>query len=185
MDVPGWIGLTYFLSELLLTLTRRSRGTGVKEDRSTLRVLWLIILLSIATALLVTIHCPAAAILRREICIILGLVFFVAGLALRWWAIIVLGRFFTVDVQIAPDHQLIDSGPFRVMRHPSYTGVLLAFAGFGLSLANWAALLVLLLPITAALIHRIIVEEAALRRALGQRYLDYTARTSRLIPGIY
>ena len=58
-----------------------------------------------------------------------GVVLFVAGLILRWWAIIILGRFFTVDVTIEKDHELVERGPFRIVRHPSYTGVLLAFVG--------------------------------------------------------
>ena len=72
-----------------------------------------------------------------------------------------------------------------MVRHPSYTGVLLAFVGFALSLRNWAALLVILLPIGAAFIHRMSVEEDALSRALGRRYADYMKRTKRLVPFVY
>ena len=114
-----------------------------------------------------------------------GVVLFVAGLLLRWWAIITLGRFFTVDVTIEKDHELVEHGPFRIVRHPSYTGVLLAFVGFGLSLGNWAALLVILLPIGAAFIHRMNVEENALSVALGRQYTDYMRRTKRLVPFVY
>lgn len=109
----------------------------------------------------------------------------VGGLALRWWAIVVLGRSFTVDVQIAPDHRLVESGPFRLVRHPSYTGVLLASFGFALSLCNWAALVIIMLPITAAFIRRMNVEEQALDAALGPTYADYIMRTKRLMPGFY
>jgi protein-S-isoprenylcysteine O-methyltransferase Ste14 len=89
------------------------------------------------------------------------------GALCRWTAsalvaIITLGRFFTVDVTIEKDHQLVERGPFRMVRHPSYTGVLLAFVGLALTLGNWAALLVILLPIGAAFIHRMNVEENAL-----------------------
>jgi protein-S-isoprenylcysteine O-methyltransferase len=110
---------------------------------------------------------------------------FVAGLLLRWWAIVTLGRFFTVDVTLEKDHVLVELVPFRMVRHPSYTGVLLAFAGFALSLGNWAALLVILLPIGAAFIHRMNVEENALSGALGPQYTDYMRRTKRLMPFIY
>jgi protein-S-isoprenylcysteine O-methyltransferase len=79
-------------------------------------------------------------------------VLFAAGLILRWWAIITLGRFFTVDVTIEKDHELVERGPFRIVRHPLYTGVFLAFVGLGMSLGNWAALLAILLPIGAAFI---------------------------------
>jgi len=77
------------------------------------------------------------------------------------------------------------SGPFRMARHPSYTGVLLAFVGLALSLGNWAALLVILLPIGAAFIHRMNVEENALSGALGTQYTDCMRRTKRLVPFVY
>ena len=128
---------------------------------------------------------PQAALPHPQVCRLIALVIFVLGLALRWWAIVTLGRFFTVDVQIAQDHQLVERGPFRLMRHPSYTGVLLAFIGFALSLANWASLLVILVPITFAFMRRMKVEEDALSNALGESYLSYMRRTKRLLPGIY
>jgi protein-S-isoprenylcysteine O-methyltransferase Ste14 len=71
------------------------------------------------------------------------------------------------------------------VRHPSYTGVLLAFVGFALSLRNWAALFVILLPIFAAFVYRMKVEEEALSRALGSSYTDYMRRTRRLVPFVY
>ena len=114
-----------------------------------------------------------------------GVALFVAGLLLRWWAIITLGRFFTVDVTIEKDHELVERGPFRMVRHPSYTGVLLAFVGLALTLDNWAALLVILLPIGVAFIHRMNVEEKALSGALGSQYTNYMRRTKRLVPFVY
>ena len=186
MNLPGAqeLGLTYLVSEVLLTITHRSRGAGVRQDRSTLRVLWLVIMISVAAGVYVAFDVKAAALPLRELCRLIGLLLFAAGLALRWWSIVTLGRFL-VDVQIARDHELVESGPFRVVRHPSYTGVLLAFVGFALSLANWASLLVILLPISAAFVRRINVEEQALSSALGDRHLSYMRRTKRLVPGIY
>ena len=185
MPGPEELGLTYLVSEALLTITRRSRGAGVRQDRSTLRVIWLVIFISVAAGVYVALHFKAAALPQREPCRLIALLFFATGIALRWWAIVTLGRFFTVDVQIAQDHELVERGPFRWVRHPSYTGVLLAFVGFALSLANWASLLIILLPISAAFVRRMNVEEQALSRALGERYLSYMRRTKRLVPGIY
>jgi protein-S-isoprenylcysteine O-methyltransferase len=186
MSVSLLLGLVYLISELLLTVTRRSRSrTGTKQDRSTLHAVWLAIMVSVATGIYVTKHWPAAALPHQRSFVVAGVVLFVAGLLLRWWAIIALGRFFTVDVTIEKDHELIERGPFRVVRHPSYTGVLLAFVGFALSLGNWDALLVILLPIGAAFIHRMNVEENALSGALGQQYTDYMRRTKRLVPFVY
>jgi protein-S-isoprenylcysteine O-methyltransferase len=114
-----------------------------------------------------------------------GVVLFAAGLIFRWWAIITLGRFFTVDVTIEKDHELVERGPFRMVRHPSYTGVLLAFVGFALTLRNWGAIIIVLVPIFVAFVRRMNVEEEALRGALGEKYVAYMGRTKRLVPGIY
>jgi len=140
---------------------------------------------SVAAGIYVAKKCPAAALPHQRSFVFAGVVLFVAGLLLRWWAIITLGRFFTVDVTIERDHELVERGPFRMVRHPSYTGVLLAFVGLALTLDNWAALLVILLPIGAAFIHRMNVEENALSSALGRQYTDYMRRTKRLVPFIY
>lgn len=180
------LGLVYLVSEFLLTVTRRSRSrTGTRQDRGTLGVLWLVIMTSVAAGIYVASHWPAAALPHGQIFASAGVTLFVAGLLLRWWAIVTLGRFFTVDVTIERDHELVERGPFCVVRHPSYSGVLLAFVGFALSLQNWAALLVILLPIFAAFIHRMNVEEKALSCALGLRYTDYMRRTKRLVPYLY
>jgi protein-S-isoprenylcysteine O-methyltransferase Ste14 len=148
-------------------------------------MIWLVIAISIAAGVFVAQNFRAAALADGRMFAVAGVVLFVTGLLLRWWAIITLGRFFTVDVTIEKDHELVEQGPFRMLRHPSYTGVLLAFVGFALSLRNWAALLVILLPIGAAFIHRMNVEEDALSRALGRRYADYMKRTKRLVPFVY
>lgn len=108
-----------------------------------------------------------------------------AGLIIRWHAIAHLGRFFTVNVAIAANHHLIDTGPYRIVRHPSYTGALMAFLGLALRLANWASLGVLLGPIFLVFRWRVHVEQAALIDALAEPYRDYMKRTKRLIPGVY
>src|SRR6266576_7067810 len=186
MSLPLVLGLVYLISELLLTVMCRSRSrTGMKQDRSTLRVVWLVIMVSVAAGIYVAKQWPAAGLPYQRSFVFTGVVLFVVGLLLRWWAIITLGRFFTVDVTIEKDHQLVERGPFRMVRHPSYTGVFLAFAGVALSLGNWAALLVILLPMGAAFVHRMNVEENALSGALGPQYTDYMRRTKRLIPFIY
>ncbi|PYJ08416.1 MAG: hypothetical protein DMF06_12800 [Verrucomicrobia bacterium] len=186
MSLSLQLGLAYFASEVLLTMTRRSRSrTGTRQDRSTLGVLWIVIMASITMGVYVAGRWPAARLPYGQLLAVVGVVLFVAGLALRWWAIITLGRFFTVDVVIEKDHEVVERGPFRLVRHPSYTGVLLAFVGYGLTLRNWAALLVTIVPIFAAFIRRMNVEEEALSQALGARYANYMGRTKRLVPFVY
>lgn len=193
MSLSLKLGLIYLASEVLLTITRRSRSkTGTKQDKSTLGMIWVVIALSIAAGVLMTrsSFLWAHGLWMFELphgrgVPLVAVVLFTAGLVLRWWAIVTLGRFFTVDVTIEKDHQLVERGPFRWVRHPSYTGVLLAFLGWALTLRNWAAILVVLVPIFVAFRHRMNVEEDALARALGDEYREYIRRTNRLIPGIY
>ena len=186
MSLSLKLGLIYFLSELLLTITRRSRSrTGSKQDRSTLRVLWIVIMVSIGAGVFIAMNCRAGALPYGRVFAVAGVVLFAAGLIFRWWAIVTLGRFFTVDVTIEKDHELVERGPFRWVRHPSYTGGLLAFVGFALTLRNWGAILIILVPIFVAFVRRMNVEEEALQRALGDEYVAYIRRTKRLIPGVY
>jgi len=170
MSLSLQLGLVYLISELLLTVTRRSRTrTGAKQDKSTLLVVWVGIMVSVAAGVCVSAYWPVAALPYGHLFAMAGVFLFVAGVALRWWAIITLGRFFTVDVVVEKDHEVVERGPFRLVRHPSYAGVLLGFVGFALTLRNWAALLIILLPIFAVFMRRMNVEEKALSRALGAR----------------
>jgi protein-S-isoprenylcysteine O-methyltransferase len=183
MGLPAVLGLGYFASELVLAFTRHSREKTISKDASSLRVLWLVIAVCVWLSLQVLTFWARASL--PPWCIPVGVILFAAGIFLRWYSIIHLGRFFTINVAIAADHQLIDTGPYRFIRHPSYTGALVAFIGFGMVLGNWASLLVISLPVMLAFLYRIKVEERALIQALGQRYLDYATRTNRLIPLVY
>jgi len=115
----------------------------------------------------------------------LGLAFMAAGLVLRQWAIFALGRFFTVDVRVQPDQIVVEQGPYRWVRHPSYSGLIIFFTGLGLALSNWASLVVLAVVPTAGLLVRIHSEEHVLLQALGGDYARYAATHRRLFPGIW
>jgi len=179
------LGLCFGLSEVALGLFKRSGTKSAGTDRSSLRVLWLVILLSVTAAIVAALVLPQARSHWLARGYALGVALFAAGLVLRWYAIVYLGRFFTVDVAIAADHHVVDSGPYRALRHPSYTGALLAFVGYGICLGNWVSLVAVTLPITWAFMRRIEVEEAALNRALGESYAAYSRRTRRLLPWVY
>jgi protein-S-isoprenylcysteine O-methyltransferase len=125
------------------------------------------------------------AVFATEITAVAGLALMVSGLLLRWWSVVHLGRFFTVNVAVADDHCVIVTGPYRVIRHPSYTGMLLTCLGVGVCFGNYASLLVMIVPIVALTLKRVRVEEEALSSALGQGYRTYMGHTKRLIPGIY
>ncbi len=108
-----------------------------------------------------------------------------AALAIRWTAIITLGKSFSANVAIHQSQKVHRTGLYRVVRHPSYLGLLLVFLAIGLHSRNWIGFAVVLLPTTAALLYRIHVEEAALNLALGDEYAEYSRVTKRLIPGVF
>lgn len=112
----------------------------------------------------------------------LGISLMFLGILVRQWAIAVLGRFFSLTVQVAEDHRVVVKGPYRLVRHPSYTGVLITFIGLGLAVQSWGALLVLLGVFTISYGYRMKVEEKALLSELGEPYSNYMRRTKRLIP---
>jgi len=181
---PLILGIIYLLSEVFLAVTRRSGSGATSHDRRSLLLLWGVISVSIWLGISVSVV-HGATLPHLHLCYLVGLLLFIAGVVLRWYSIVYLGRFFTVDVAIAHEHELIDSGPYRFIRHPSYTGALIAFVGFGLCLGSWLALACMVLPITAAFLWRIHVEEQALADALGDKYRIYMRRTKRLIPFVY
>ena len=173
------------ISELCLAIFKRSGKTTQSRDRGTLGLLWGVIGASIFLAMFIANAAPRYAYAFSGAAYVFGLLLFVAGIALRWWAIVHLGRFFTVNVAIAEDHRVVSDGPYRFVRHPSYAGALLAFLGLGLLVHNWLAALVLLVPIMGMFLWRMDIEERALSAALGEAYSGYMARTKRLIPFVY
>jgi protein-S-isoprenylcysteine O-methyltransferase Ste14 len=117
--------------------------------------------------------------------IAVGLGIAASGVALRTWAIVTLGRFFTYDVTIQPGHRVVTAGPYRWVRHPSYTGGLVGLLGLGFALGSAAADLALVVVPLIGVLFRIRHEERTLRTALGTDYDAYAAPTPRLIPGIW
>jgi len=193
LPTPAMLVAVMAVAETWLMRSRLSSDTSRSADRGSLRLLIAVIGASVTLAWIVGRRVPQAhlpTLLQLDAagatalyCV--GLALFAAGLGLRWYAMRYLGRLFTFDVAVAADHQVIDTGPYRHVRHPAYTGSLLSFAGLGVCGGNALSLAVLLVPIALAFAHRIAVEEAALTAALGSRYADYAARTRRLVPFLY
>jgi protein-S-isoprenylcysteine O-methyltransferase len=182
---PEIVGLLWGASELCVTLARRSKSDATSKDRHSLETIWLVNLSAIALGVGAAYRFHGCDMPWPTLVLGFGYCLLVLGLALRWYAIFHLGRFFTSNVAIAKDHCLIDTGPYRFVRHPSYTGSLLAALGFTLSFTNWASIPIIFVPYCAVTLWRIHVEEEALSAALGEKYSSYMRRTKRLIPLIY
>ena len=179
------LGLLWGFSELALNFAKRARADATVKDRRSLRLIWLVNLSAVAIAFVAAAKIPACHFPRSTIVTATVCLLFVFGIVLRWYSIFYLGRFFTVNVAIHPGHRVIDSGPYRFIRHPSYTGSLLTVVAFALTLHNWASFLILVVPCVSAVLWRIHIEESALTEALKPQYANYVTRTKRLIPFIY
>jgi protein-S-isoprenylcysteine O-methyltransferase len=149
------------LAESLLLVRRRSAAAS--QDRWTK---WIVVLASragIVAALAIAALAPGLRAYANDWWTLgLGVATVLAGVALRVWAILTLGRHFRREVTIEPGQTLVRRGPYRLLRHPSYTGLLLNFAGLGLAFGSWVSAAVALLIIFAGLLPRIRVEERAL-----------------------
>jgi protein-S-isoprenylcysteine O-methyltransferase Ste14 len=163
---------------------QRLRAGAQLQDKGSHVVLLCLIVCGLLLGILLALKVPATAITSApDIFFWLGIVLMNMGIALRLYAIKVLGRSFTTSVAVAPDQTVIETGPYRLIRHPSYTGILITLLGLGLSLtSNWLSLLIIMGCALIGFSYRIRVEEHVLQEYLGQRYQEYMQRTKRLIP---
>src|SRR5579872_567056 len=185
-----WLLIVVWIVSEATVLVRTIVSEGVQahvasnrgQDRLSGPALMGFLLLAIAAGSKAAQMFPAATMVEGRP-VIFGFAFLlaIAGIALRWYAIVTLGRFFSTRVQTTSDQTVVESGPYRFVRHPSYTGGLLTVLGVLLMSTNWIALacFVLALPGFAYRIH---VEEQALTSELGDRYRDYMRRSKRLVP---
>lgn len=158
--------------------TRRDRGT-----RSLLVVGWLVAF--VAALWIAEQFGPGSGWRLGRWHAAAGLLVMWTGLAVRLWAVLVLGSAFRTTVEVDAGQRLVDRGPYRLVRHPSYTGILLIAVGYGLALGNWLSVLIVLVIPPATMLRRIAVEEATLTEVIGQPYIAYKERTKRLLPGLW
>ncbi len=178
--------------------TRRSGG-NVREafamrkadgertaDRGTKQVLILSMLVGVVAAAVIAKDVPglrAGANSWRTLA--LGACIAWLGIGMRVWAVWSLGRFFRREVTIFADQTVVQTGPYRWVRHPAYAGDLLIAFGLGLAWGTWVGAAVALAIAFAGHVPRIRVEEAALRGALGESYESYARGRARLVPGVW
>lgn len=184
MPTLFWLGwLLWGASEAWISVRTRARSAGVRHDAGSKAVIILAILAAILLGSQVAARVAAARMPGPwSTAAAIGFAIVVAGIAYRLWAVETLGRQFRTAVTLFDDHRLIEAGPYRRTRHPSYAGALVTCAGFGASLHNWLALLVLIALPFAAFRYRIAVEERALAGHFGPSWEAYRARTGALLP---
>ncbi len=169
----------------ILIFTRTRSGSGKVKDRGSLLVLWLTLIASTTLAGRYADFHASTMFGGAHWISFVALAFMVVGVAIRWTAVVSLGRSFSANVAIRAEQRLQTGGLYRFARHPSYLGLLLVLTAIALHMRNWAALAIVLVPSMAALTYRMRVEEEALKTAFGNAYEVYSSRTKRLIPGVY
>jgi protein-S-isoprenylcysteine O-methyltransferase Ste14 len=175
----------WFISEILLNRLFRSGEHDKKNlDRGTLSIVWITVGIANSLGIIATFFIRSP-ISNNAFIPYLGLALITFGMIFRFIAILTLGKFFTVDVTIRKDHEIKKDGVYKLIRHPSYSGSILSFIGFGFSLNNWISLFVVSIPVIIAMLYRIKIEENLLIKQFGVGYQDYLKNTFRLIPWIY
>ena len=180
---------TYALWVLLETIgsvIKRSSEHSRARDRGSYRLLMLLMWLALGLGFTLSFVLPQATIVwKRTTFFFAGIILMLIGLAFRFYAMSVLGRFFTYDVAVQFGQPIVETGPYCYIRHPSYTGALITLVGLGLALGNWVALLTIVVCMGVAYAYRISVEESALVAVLGEPYKEHMRRTRRLIPFLF
>jgi protein-S-isoprenylcysteine O-methyltransferase Ste14 len=177
---------SWILPEVNAWRGKRSVDPSKARDQGSLKLIVILWWIGIVVGFLFSMLLPQAAISwKRTSLFALGICFMLLGIALRWYSAAVLGKYFTFDVAIQSGQILVEAGPYRYIRHPSYSGALLTLLGFGLALGNWAGLVSALSCLGLAYAYRIPVEESALALALGETYKQYMKRTWRLVPFLF
>ena len=178
---PMLVFATFFIDYIVPRLTA---GKGAKPFEKSDRGSYLVISMAVFLALAIGI-----SIRQRNIGTSsglfqwAGLIVMLVGLFLREWALVKLGRFFSRSVQIEPGHRIIKEGPYRWIRHPAYTGMLLIDTGVVMAIGTWLGALLAFIITTAGILYRITVEEKALLQTFGMEYQEYMAQTWKLLPG--
>jgi protein-S-isoprenylcysteine O-methyltransferase Ste14 len=182
--------LCLFLLEFIEFLrVQEWRGTRPRATPVRRRTTWLVgtacIVAAEAWLYLAPRIAPGATIRPGAVAFGGGMVIFAAGIALRGWSFKELGRCFSYAIAVSRDLPVISTGPYRLIRHPSYAGGLLICIGLGLTSANWISLAAMTLLPLAALVWLIHVEESALVTTLQGRYRSYAFHTKHLVPLVW
>jgi len=177
---------SWVASEILVAVITRTRNnTGNTRDRGSMLILWIVIASAVTACIWISEVTPANMFGGAHWLKVASVGVIGVALAIRWTAIFSLGKSFSANVAIHTSQQLNRTGPYRLVRHPSYLGLLLVFLAIGIHSRNWISFGIVIVPTTAALLYRIAIEEAALNEAFGEDYAAYSKTTKRLIPGLY
>jgi len=177
----------WIFAELYLVFRDNTRGKGrTTIDHRTRYYNFVSLIIAISCAAIIS-WIPLFQFNRRGTSIIfwIGILIICFGLFLRYWSIHLLGKYFSTTIELEDSQKIIQKGPYKWIRHPSYSGIILFCIGYGLAVQNWLSLLIAISLPTIALLYRIKIEEETLAKGLGDDYKVYQKKTKKLIPGVW
>ncbi len=179
------ISYLYGFFEVFMNLRKRSKSkVATSGDKRSLW--WLYGLITVGYALSFSIGATKIGrIYDWNTFFAIGMALFVIGFMIRIHSLLTLKQFFTYSVAKVENHKIIETGLYKLIRHPGYFGQLIIFIGISISISNWLSILIMMIPITIGYIYRIKVEESFMIEQMGENYLNYQKRTKRIIPMIY
>ena len=178
--------VAWFVMEWWILSRDRRRYSGRVADRGSFLGFMITIPLALIIAFNATFRLPQFHIAALQpVLSWIGVAMIWAGMAFRLWAVLTLGAFFRTSVVVHEGHQLVTAGPYRWLRHPAYTGVIITMIGLGLALGNWVSLAAMAVLPTLAIAFRIHVEERALTEQFGASYEDFRKSRSAVLPGVW
>jgi protein-S-isoprenylcysteine O-methyltransferase Ste14 len=177
--VPILLAAVVYFVRLREILAKRDTVAGPVRENWTLRLFFLVGTVMTFGSLIYYV------LMDREpvwIAVAAGVLCAVASFRLRWSAIAALGRFWSLHVEIRDNHEFVQSGPFRFMRHPTYFSMILELLSFGLIFNAWPMLLLIPVAFIPVLFLRLRLEEPAMVEKFGDAYREYQRRVPMLIP---
>ena len=159
-----------------------------KKDKSTDRnTVWVITVLSLLSLMLPIIEWAYFLDVTpvNFYSIGIGILLMTSGLGIRVWAIRVLGKFFSATVKVRGDHEVIQDGPYKTVRHPSYLGAYFTFIGSPILLGAWISLPLVMIIMGIAYYFRITTEERTLTEYFGEKYERYKKYSWSMLPGLW
>jgi protein-S-isoprenylcysteine O-methyltransferase Ste14 len=183
---PLTIALPLAIAVLIIDLVFRDRSEK-QQDRSQDRGSSVLVWVSILATILLVLTLSSRGPLRFQEYAIgwLGLAIMAIGIAIRAWARVTLGRFYSVKLEVREKHLLVEAGPYAKVRNPGYFGYILMWTGVAVSSMSGLAVVVIVFLFFIVYSYRINNEEAMLKSTFGESFEEYKKRTRRLIPFIY
>jgi protein-S-isoprenylcysteine O-methyltransferase Ste14 len=179
------VSYLYGFFEVFMNLRQRSKSkVAASSDKGSL---WLLYgLITVGYALSFSIGATTIGrIYYWNTLFAIGMVLVVIGFVIRLHSILTLKQYFTYSVAKVEGHRIVETGLYKFIRHPGYLGQLIFFMGISISISNWLSILAMMIPVTLGYLYRINVEERFMIEQLGKDYLNYQARTKRIIPMIF